>query len=102
MTESILPEALISSLKPEYVSPLVLYLCHDTSTENGGLFEVGGGWVSKLRWERTRGATIPVDEISPEIIRQNWSRITDFTDADHPTSSQEAFSYVMSNTRGKL
>lgn len=31
---------LVASLKPEYVAPLVLWLCHDQCQENGGLFEV--------------------------------------------------------------
>lgn len=31
---------LVASLKPEYVAPLVLWLCHEQCQENGGLFEV--------------------------------------------------------------
>lgn len=38
---------ILNALKPEYVSPLVLYLCHESNQETGGLFEVGGGWVGK-------------------------------------------------------
>ena len=38
---------LVAALKPEYVAPLVVYLCHDSTEETGGLFEVGAGWVGK-------------------------------------------------------
>jgi hypothetical protein len=31
---------LLEKLKPEYVSPLVAYLCHDSCKENGQVFEV--------------------------------------------------------------
>lgn len=31
---------LVASLKPEYVAPMVLWLCHEQCQENGGLFEV--------------------------------------------------------------
>jgi 3-hydroxyacyl-CoA dehydrogenase/3a,7a,12a-trihydroxy-5b-cholest-24-enoyl-CoA hydratase len=31
---------LVEALKPEYVAPLVLWLCHESCEENGGLFEV--------------------------------------------------------------
>ena len=55
MTETVLPKELIDALKPEYVSPLVAYLCHESCDETGGLFEVGGGLFTKLRWERTEG-----------------------------------------------
>ena len=42
-----MPEDILNILKPEYVSPLVLYLCHEETEENGSLFEVGGGWIGK-------------------------------------------------------
>lgn len=51
---------LCQALKPEYVSPLVLWLCHASCSETGSLFEVGAGWVSKLRWQRTQGAFFPL------------------------------------------
>jgi hypothetical protein len=41
---------LVAALKPEYVAPLVAYLCHEDTEETGGLFEVGAGWVSKCAY----------------------------------------------------
>ena len=32
----------VAMLKPEYVAPLVLYLCHESCEETHGLFEVSG------------------------------------------------------------
>src|SRR5690242_12267824 len=52
LTETVLPKELVDALRPEFVSPLVAWLVHESSTETGGLFEVGGGFFSKLRWER--------------------------------------------------
>ncbi len=43
LTESVLPKELFDSLKPELISPLVLWLCHESSAESGGLFELGTG-----------------------------------------------------------
>lgn len=40
---------LVEALKPEYVSPLVLYLCHESCEENGSLFELGAGWIGKCK-----------------------------------------------------
>lgn len=56
MTETILPKEALEQLKPDYVVPLVGYLCHDSCQENGSVFEVGAGYMAKLRWQRSQGA----------------------------------------------
>ncbi|RNA15277.1 peroxisomal multifunctional enzyme type 2 [Brachionus plicatilis] len=79
LTETVMPEDILNVLKPEFVSPLVLYLCHENTEETGSLFEVGGGWVGKLRWQKSSGAMVKKgDSMSPEDIRDNWSKITTF------------------------
>jgi NAD(P)-dependent dehydrogenase (short-subunit alcohol dehydrogenase family) len=55
LTETILPPEMLALLKPEYVSPLVAWLCHEDCEDTKGLFEVGAGYIGKLRWERTQG-----------------------------------------------
>ncbi|XP_010632191.1 peroxisomal multifunctional enzyme type 2 isoform X1 [Fukomys damarensis] len=92
MTETILPEDIIQALKPEYVAPLVLWLCHESCEENGGLFEVGAGWIGKLRWERTLGAIVrrKNQSVTPEAVKANWKKICDFSNASKPQSIQES------------
>ena len=45
-----MPAEVLEKLDPKYVVPLVAYLVHESSTENGSLFEVAGGFIAKLRW----------------------------------------------------
>ncbi|AWP07357.1 putative peroxisomal multifunctional enzyme type 2 [Scophthalmus maximus] len=92
LTETVMPPDLVASLKPEYVAPLVLWLCHDQCQENGGLFEVGAGWIGKLRWERSQGHIVRQKNqpMNPEAVRDQWDKICDFTDATKPTSTQES------------
>ncbi|KAG1149564.1 hypothetical protein G6F37_001011 [Rhizopus arrhizus] len=88
MTETVLPPEILASLKPEFVTPVVGYLCHEDTKDNGGIFEVGGGFVSKLRWERSAGAVFKADEtFGPAAVGAKWNEITDFEkNNEYPTS----------------
>ena len=52
MLETVMPPDVLAMVKPSNIVPLVAYLSHDSCTENGSVFEVGGGFVAKLRWQR--------------------------------------------------
>ncbi len=102
LTETVLPKELIDALKPELVSPLVAYLCHESSKETGGLFEVGGGVFNKLRWERTVGKTFKLGKpISVDAIAKAWPEITDFSKATHPADLTTSMQPVLENLQKK-
>src|SRR5580693_7997197 len=105
MTETILPPDVVAALKPEFVSPLVAWLCHESCEENGGLFEVGGGYIGKLRWERTQGALFRLSRtLTPENVKAKWGVISDFSKSTHPTNLTESIQPIMGNletTKGK-
>lgn len=44
LTETILPEELVQVLKPEYVTPLVVFMSHEKFQDSGKVFEAGAGW----------------------------------------------------------
>lgn len=93
LTEDILPPDLYEQLTPKLVAPMVLWLCHEGCEETGGLFEAAGGWFGKYRWERTPGQFCRKsihEAVTPEAVRDNWDKITDFTNAVHPASHEEA------------
>jgi len=98
LTETVMPKELVDALRPEFVMPLVLKLCDENSRETGGLFEVGAGFIAKLRWERSKGKSFSLSAgFSPEAINDAWDAITDFTDADHPTTLAESNLAIMRN-----
>jgi NAD(P)-dependent dehydrogenase (short-subunit alcohol dehydrogenase family) len=103
LTESILPKEVTEALKPEFVTPVVIKLCAANSEETGSLFEVGAGWISKLRWERSKGVCFsPGDDLSAEQVEAAWDQIGDFTNADHPKSIQDTFGPVFGNLGIKM
>ncbi|MRG90405.1 peroxisomal multifunctional enzyme type 2 [Polyangium spumosum] len=100
LTETVLPKELIDALKPEYVSPLVAYLCHESSSETGGLFEVGGGFFAKLRWERAEGKTVRLGRgIKVEDLQKDWNKVAGFDTTTHPAEINQSMGPVMANVQ---
>jgi len=90
MTAGMVPEEMLKASSPENVSPLVAYLCHESCQETGGLFEVGCGWIAKVRRQQSRGYGFPVKgaPITPELVASRLKEISNFDngDATYPLS----------------
>ena len=50
-------------LQPEYVAPLVAAITHpDGPDASGKVFVLGAGYISEIRWERSRGVVFKTDD----------------------------------------
>lgn len=95
LTEAVFSAEILERLRPEAVTPLVAWLAHDTCTETKGLFEVGAGYIAKLRWERSVGHNFGTDcNFAPEDVARNWAKITDSVNAEHPTALSDSLAAI--------
>ncbi|KAI9911604.1 hypothetical protein PsorP6_009587 [Peronosclerospora sorghi] len=99
LTQPVWPNDVYAKLTPELTSPIIVYLCHPSCKDNGGLYELGGGWVGALRLQRTHGVGFPTDpaQFSPELVAEQWRDVVDFSRVTHPTSTQDSFEPMMRN-----
>lgn len=68
MTANLLPEKYLKLLDPDHVTGIVSYLAHESSSENGSSFEVGGGWYSKIQWQRSAGVRYEYKNIMNLVV----------------------------------
>ncbi|HTJ85398.1 MAG TPA: SDR family NAD(P)-dependent oxidoreductase [Polyangiaceae bacterium] len=102
LTETVLPPEILAVLKPEVVSPLVAYLSHEKCQDSGGTYEVGGGFMAKLRWERSTGKTFSNGRpITIEAVDKAWGDISGFAKTTHPANIGESMQPVLDNAQKK-
>jgi multifunctional beta-oxidation protein len=86
MTATVMPPDILENLKPDWVVPLVAVLVHKSTEESGAIYEVGGGHVAKLRWERSSGLLLKADDsYTPGAILKKWGEISNFKKPEYPT-----------------
>ena len=76
MTENIMPAATLERLKPEYVTPGVVYLASEEAP-TGCILAAGAGVFALARIYETEGVHLGEAGLSAEAVRDNWAKITD-------------------------
>lgn len=80
MTEDIMPPEVFQKLNPEYVTPVVLYLCSETCQDTGKILCAGAGLVQAAGIFVNNGVFLGPDPSSPEAVAENWAKITEMKD----------------------
>ncbi|MCB0932965.1 MAG: SDR family oxidoreductase [Mycobacterium sp.] len=81
MTEDILPPEVFKKLTPEYVAPVVAYLCTEEVPDTASVFIAGGGKVQRVALFQNKGVTF---EQVPTVddVAAHWSEIDDLSAAE--------------------
>ncbi len=78
MTEDILPPEVFKKLTPEYVAPIVAYLCTEEVPDTASVFIAGGGKVQRVALFQNKGVTF--DEVpSVDDVAAHWGQIDDLS-----------------------
>jgi 3-hydroxy-3-methylglutaryl CoA synthase/NAD(P)-dependent dehydrogenase (short-subunit alcohol dehydrogenase family)/putative sterol carrier protein len=77
LTEDVMPPELFEKSKPEFVVPMVMYLCGERCDESGAIFNSGMGYFNRAAVHT--GPTLqlgdPDNPPTPEQIHENWDKI---------------------------
>ena len=91
LTATVMPPEILELLKPEFVVPVVACLAHSSNEdETGSIFEIGGGHVAKMRWERAKGALLKADDsFTPGALLKKWDSVSDFSEPSYPEGAAD-------------
>lgn len=76
MTADLMPPEMLELMKPEYVTPAVLYLISEDAPSRITL-AAGLGGVACVQIYETAGYFMPIDERTPEAVAAAWNKICD-------------------------
>ncbi len=83
LTKEVMPPDIFENSKPEFVSPMVLYLCSDECSETGQIFNAGLGFFNRAAILTSNGLPIgdPENPPTPEMIHENFDKINNMENA---------------------
>jgi NAD(P)-dependent dehydrogenase (short-subunit alcohol dehydrogenase family) len=80
MTQDILPPEVFEKITPEYVAPVVAYLCTEEVPDTASIFIVGGGKVQRAALFQNDGVTFS-NVPSVDDVAAKWNEIDDLSGA---------------------
>jgi len=98
LTEDVMPPEILEKMKPEYVAPLVVYLCSDKCEESGFIYNAGSG--NFFRAHIVNGPVVKLGDdktiCTAEDVMANMDRINSLENAKLLSNVQEAVMALLS------
>lgn len=90
MTRNLFPEEVLKAVDTKYVIPFVGFLSSPECESSGNIYELGGGWIAKLRWQRAQGVSHGLD-YTPEDVVKTIEQIENFDgENDYPLGGSDS------------
>ena len=104
LTEDVMPPEIFEKSKPEFVAPMVIYLCSEECRESGAIFNSGMGYYNRAAI--LTGPGIKLGDAgkppTPEQIGENWNRINSMEGAKESEDANSAiFALIAPPEAGK-
>jgi NAD(P)-dependent dehydrogenase (short-subunit alcohol dehydrogenase family)/acyl dehydratase/putative sterol carrier protein len=97
LTKDILPPDLLEKMKPEFVAPLVLYLCSEQCPVSGAIYNAGMGYYNRVAIATGPGSVVGdgKEAPTPEDVAANLDKIKSLEGAEEYPNATAAFSPML-------
>ena len=94
MTENLgMPDAVFDSLKPESVSPAVIFMSSEDAPD-GVMISAGAGVFAMAEIVHSEGIALKGDDLNADMLAQKWSEASDMTNSKALRSGAEHTAHI--------
>ena len=94
MTENLgMPDAVFDSLKPESVSPAVIFMSSEDSPD-GVMISAGAGVFAMAEIVHSEGIALKGDDLNADMLAEKWSEASDMTNSKALRSGAEHTAHI--------
>ena len=103
LTEGVLPPEVFERLKPEFVAPMVLYLCSEQCPVTGGIYNAGMGVFNRVAVVTGTGVLVGDGKEIPavEAVAAHMSKIKSLSNAKEYGNAVAAYGPMLDGMGGK-
>ena len=97
LTFTVMPEDVIGKVKPDYVAPIVAWLCSEQCDQSGIMISAGGGYFSRAAIVEAPGVVFnPEQDITIEMVVEKIDQVMNLEGAEEHASAIEHAGSIMS------
>lgn len=100
MTENLgMPDAVFESLKPETVSPAVIFMSSENAPD-GAMISAGAGVFAKAEIVHSEGIALKGDDLNADMLADKWSEVSDMQNGKALLSGAEHTAHIFKKLSG--